>query len=38
MGVQDRFGESGPYEKLLEANGVTVDHIVENVKKLMGEK
>jgi transketolase len=36
MGVQDRFGESGPYEKLLEANGVTVDHIVENVKKLMG--
>jgi transketolase len=37
MGVQDRFGESGPYAKLLEANGVTVDGIVENLKKLMGE-
>jgi transketolase len=35
MGVQDRFGESGPYAKLLEANGVTVDGIVENVKRLM---
>ncbi len=35
MGVQDVFGESGPYIQLLEANGVTVDAIVANVKKLL---
>jgi transketolase len=35
MGVQDRFGESGPYEKLLEINGVTVADIIENAKALL---
>jgi len=35
MGVQDRFGESGPYEKLLEINGVTVANIIENAKALL---
>lgn len=28
IGIQDRFGESAPYERLLEKNGVTVDNIV----------
>lgn len=35
MGVQDRFGESGPYEKLLEINGVTVEGIIINAKTLL---
>ena len=35
MGIQDRFGESGPYEKLLEANGVSAQFIVEEAKKLL---
>lgn len=29
LGIQDCFGESAPYERLLEKNGVSVDHIVE---------
>ena len=32
MGIQDRFGESAPYEHLLAKNGVSVDHIVETAK------
>ena len=35
VGIQDRFGESAPYERLLEKNGVTVENIVaiaENMK------
>jgi transketolase len=35
MGVQDRFGESGPYEKLLEANGVSAEFIIQEVTKLL---
>lgn len=35
MGVRDRFGESGPYKKLLEINGVTVADIVAQAKKLL---
>ena len=35
MGVQDRFGESGPYAELLAANGVTVNNIIGSVKKLI---
>ena len=35
MGIQDRFGESGPYEKLLETNGVSVKFIVDEAKKLL---
>jgi len=38
MGVQDRFGESGPYEKLLAANGVTVENIVKLAKELVEGK
>ena len=32
MGIQDRFGESAPYEHLLAKTGVSVDHIVETAK------
>lgn len=32
MGIQDRFGESAPYEHLLAKNGVSVNHIVETAK------
>ncbi len=35
IGVQDRFGESGPYPALLEDNGITVDHIIESVEALL---
>ena len=35
MGVQDRFGESGPYADLLAANGVTVENIVRTAKELV---
>lgn len=38
MGVQDKFGESGPYAELLAKNGFTVDEIVENTKELLKEK
>ncbi len=38
MGVRDRFGESGPYEELLKANGVSVAHIVDQAKKMMEAK
>ncbi|ENH96147.1 transketolase [Gracilibacillus halophilus YIM-C55.5] len=35
IGVQDQFGESAPYEKLLELNGITVDNIVRKAKELV---
>lgn len=35
MGVQDQFGESGPYYTLLEANGVTVDNIARQAASLL---
>ncbi len=38
MGVRDRFGESGPYEELLKANGVSVAHIVDQAKKMLEVK
>lgn len=28
IGIQDQFGESAPYERLLEKNGITVENIV----------
>ena len=28
VGIQDQFGQSAPYERLLEMNGVTVENIV----------
>jgi transketolase len=35
MGVQDQFGESGPYELLLADNGVTVENIKKTIKDLL---
>ena len=34
LGIQDQFGQSAPYERLLEANGVTVENIVDVAHKL----
>lgn len=34
IGIQDQFGESAPYERLLAKNGITVENIVEMAKKL----
>jgi transketolase len=34
IGIQDRFGQSAPYERLLEMNGVTVENIVDVARKL----
>lgn len=36
IGVQDQFGESAPYEKLLEKNGITADNICMKAKELIG--
>ena len=33
FGIQDRFGESAPYHRLPEKNGITVDAIVKAAKK-----
>lgn len=35
IGVQDQFGQSAPYEKLLELNGITVENIVNTAKELL---
>jgi transketolase len=35
IGVQDRFGESAPYEKLLEINGITVENIIAKANQLL---
>lgn len=35
IGVQDQFGQSAPYEKLLEINGITAENIKDTAKKLM---
>ena len=35
VGIQDQFGMSAPYERLLEINGITAPHIVELAKELM---
>ncbi len=34
FGIQDQFGMSAPYERLLEMNGITVDNIAEQARKL----
>ena len=34
IGVQDQFGESAPYERLLAKNGITVENIVETALAL----
>ncbi|MGI6084474.1 MAG: transketolase family protein [Acetivibrionales bacterium] len=38
MGVQDQFGESGPYYNLLEKNGVTAVKIAEQAELLASNK
>ena len=35
IGIQDAFGQSAPYERLLAMNGVTVENIVAETKKLV---
>lgn len=35
IGVQDQFGESAPYEKLLELNGITVENIVNMAEEIL---
>lgn len=37
IGVQDQFGESAPYERLLEKNGITTENIVAKAKELLGK-
>lgn len=34
VGIQDQFGQSAPYERLLEINGITVENIVKLAEKL----
>ncbi len=38
IGVQDCFGESAPYEKLLAKNGITAENIVKEAKILIDKK
>ena len=35
IGVQDRFGQSAPYERLLAMNGITVENIAAQAKSLL---
>lgn len=35
VGVMDQFGQSAPYEALLEMNGITVENIVNKAKELL---
>ncbi len=37
IGIQDQFGESAPYERLLEKNGITIENIVATAKELTGK-
>ena len=37
IGIQDQFGQSAPYERLLEMNGVTVENIVARALELQGK-
>ncbi len=36
IGIQDQFGQSAPYERLLAINGITVENIVATARKLAG--
>lgn len=38
IGVQDRFGESAPYEALLAMNGITADHVCETARALLNRE
>lgn len=35
IGIQDQFGQSAPYERLLEMNGIAVENIVDTAKALV---
>ena len=35
IGIQDQFGQSAPYERLLAINGITVENIVDTAKGLV---
>jgi transketolase len=35
IGIPDQFGQSAPYEKLLELNGITVENIVQTAKRML---
>ncbi len=35
IGIRDKFGESAPYEKLLEKNGITTEEIVKACNELV---
>lgn len=35
VGVRDQFGESAPYERLLEMNGITVENIAAQARSIM---
>ena len=35
IGVQDWFGQSGPYDKLLEINSITKEDIVKTAEELL---
>lgn len=35
IGIQDQFGQSAPYQRLLEMNGITVENIVKTAEELL---
>ncbi|MGF6991474.1 transketolase [Lachnospiraceae bacterium PF1-21] len=35
IGIQDQFGQSAPYERLLEMNGVTAENIVKTAEEML---
>lgn len=35
IAIQDRFGQSAPYERLLAMNGITVDNIITQTKSIV---
>ncbi len=35
IGIQDQFGQSAPYARLLEMNGITVENIVKTAKEML---
>lgn len=35
VGIQDQFGQSAPYHRLLELNGITAEHIAELAQELV---
>ena len=37
VGIQDQFGMSAPYDRLLAMNGITTEHIVELARQLCGK-